>query len=154
MTNIKVFNIPYITTEIIRDIKLKNFLRDYKYNNIMFNINKREGVIFNLCDGLECGIFGICGIINNEHYERINLDFKLWKLIDKSLDVLKSSMYNINKKAVLSSINKQVFGTLDRTDIFSIHLIFVKVKKIVKNKELESKKAEIRMKKIADESFL
>ena len=154
MTNIKVFNIPYITTEIIRDIKLKNFLRDYKYNNIMFNINKREGVIFNLCDGLECGIFGICGIINNEHYERINLDFKLWKLIDKSLDVLKSSMYNINKKAVLSSINKQVFGTLDRTDIFSIHLIFAKVKKIVKNKELETKKAEIRMKKIADESFL
>ena len=117
-------------------------------------MNKRDGMIVNLCDGLECGIFGICGIINNEHYERINLDFKLWKLIDKSLDVLKSSMYNLNKKAVLSSINKRVFGTLDRTDIFSIHLIFAKVKKILKNKELETKKVENRMKKIADEAFL
>ena len=154
MTNIKVFNIPYITTEIIKDIKLKNFLRDYKYNNIMFNINKREGVIFNLCDGLECGLFGMCGIINNENYERINLDFKLWKLIDRSLEVLKSSMYNANKKAVLSSINKQVFGSLDRTDIFSIHLIFAKVKKILKAKELEAKKVENRMKKIANEDFL
>ena len=120
----------------------------------MFNINKRDGVIVNLCDGLECGILGICGIINNEHYERINLDFKLWKLIDRSLEVLKSSMYNANKKAVLSSINKQVFGSLDRTDIFSIHLIFAKVKKILKAKELEAKKVENRMKKIANEDFL
>ena len=133
---------------------MKHFLRDYKYNNIIFDINKREGIIFNLCDGLECGIFGICGIINNDHYERINLDFKLWKLIDKSLNVLKSSMYKINKKALISTINKQVFGTLDRTDITSIHLIFSKVKKILRDKEIEEKKEEIRMKKISNEQFL
>ena len=151
---VKVFNIPYIITEIIKTIKLKHFLRDYKYNNIIFDINKKEGIIFNLCDGLECGIFGICGIINNDHYERINLDFKLWRLIDKSLNVLKSSMYKINKKAIISTINKQVFGTLDRTDITSIHLIFSKVKKILRDKEIEEKKDEIRMKKIANEQFL
>ena len=110
--------------------------------------------MFNFCDGLECGIFGLCGIINNDIYERINLDYKLWKLIDNSLNALKNSLYKVNKKAVLSSINKRVFGTLDRTDIFSIHLIFAKVKKIVKNKELETKKVENRMKKIADVAFL
>ena len=154
VTQTKVFSIPYIITEIIKTIKLKHFLRDYKYNNIIFDINKREGIIFNLCDGLECGIFGICGIINNDHYERINLDFKLWKLIDKSLNVLKSSMYKINKKALISTINKQVFGTLDRTDITSIHLIFSKVKKILRDKEIEEKKEEIRMKKISNEQFL
>ena len=154
ITHVKVFNIPYIITEIIKTIRLKHFLRDYKYNNIIFDADKSEGIIFNLCDGLECGIFGICGVINNDNYERTNLDVKLWKLIDKSLDVLKSSMYNINKKAVINTINKQVFGTLDRTDITSIHLIFSRVKKILKTKEIEAKKEEVRMKKIADEQFL
>ena len=154
MTHVKVFNIPYIITELIKTIKLKYFLRDYKYNNIIFDENKREGIIFNLCDGLECGIFGICGVINNDNFERINLEVKLWKLIDKSLDVLKSSMYQINQKAIISSINKQVFGTLDRTDITSIHLIFSRVKKILKYKEIEAKKEEKRMNKIADEQIL
>ena len=63
-------------------------------------------------------------------------------------------MYKINKKALISTINKQVFGTLDRTDITSIHLIFSKVKKILRDKEIEEKKDEIRMKKITNEQFL
>ena len=148
---VKVFNISYIITDIIKTVKLKNFLRDYKYNNIIFDENQGEGIIFNFCDGLECGIFGICGVINNDSYERINLEYKLWKLIDKSLNVLKNSMYMINKKAVMSSINKEVFGTNDRTDVTSIHLIFSRVKKILKEKEIEANKEENRMKKIANE---
>ena len=143
--NVKVFNISYIITDIIKTIKLKHFLRDYKYNNIIFDENQGEGIIFNLCDGLECGIFGICGVINNDSYERINLEYKLWKLIDKSLNVLKNCMYNINKKAVMNSINKEVFGTNDRTDVTSIHLIFSRVKKILKEKEIEANKEENKM---------
>ena len=151
---VKVFNISYIITEMIKNVKLKHFLRDYRFNNLIFDITKKEGIIFNFCDGLECGIFGICGIINNDNYERINLDYKLWKLIDRSLDVLKESMYKINKKAVMSSINKQVFGTLDRTDITSIHLIFGRVKKILKAKEYEVEKEQKQLKKITNEQFL
>ena len=96
----------------------------------------------------------MCGIINNDNYERINLDYKLFKLIDDSLGVLRNSIYNTNKKVVISSINKQVFGSKDRTDIISIHLIYNKVKKILREKEIENKKEETRMKKIADEQFL
>ena len=151
---VKVFNISYIITEMIKNVKLKHFLRDYRFNNLIFDITKKEGIIFNFCDGLECGIFGICGIINYDNYERINLDYKLWKLIDRSLDVLKESMYKINKKAVMSSINKQVFGTLDRTDITSIHLIFGRVKKILKAKEYEVEKEQKQLKKITNEQFL
>ena len=151
---VKVFNISYIITEMIKNVKLKHFLRDYRFNNLIFDITKKEGIIFNFCDGLECGIFGICGIINNDNYERINLDYKLWKLIDRSLDVLKESMYKINKKAVMSSINKQVFGTLDRTDITSIHLIFGRVKKILKAKEYEVEMEQNQLKKITNEQFL
>ena len=151
--HVKVFSIPYITTEIIKTVKLKKFLRDYSYSNIIFDEKKGEGIIFNLCDGLECGIFGICGIINNDNYERINLDYKLFKLIDHSLKVFRNSINtnnNMNKKPLKNTINKQVFGTKDRTDIISLHLIFAKVKKLLKEKELENKKDETRMKKIAE----
>ena len=64
---VKVFNISYIITEMIKNVKLKHFLRDYRFNNLIFDITKKEGIIFNFCDGLECGIFGICGIINNDN---------------------------------------------------------------------------------------
>ena len=154
LTNVMVFSIPYISTDIIKNIKLKNFLREFRYDNIVFDIEKKEGIIFNLCDGLECGIFGICGIINNDSYERMNSNYKLWKLIDKTMNVLKNIVYKINKKSLMSTINKQVFGSPERTDAVELHLIFSKIKKIMKEKEKEFEKDEKRRKKIANEPYL
>ena len=149
-----VFSIPFINTDVIKNIKLKNFLRDFRCDNIMFDLEKKEGIIFNLCDGLECGIFGVCGIINNDGYERINLNYKLWKLIDQTMNVLKNIVYKINKKSLMSTINKQVFGSPERTDIIELHLIFSKIKKMMKEKQNEFEKEEKRRKKIADEPNL
>jgi hypothetical protein len=152
--NVMVFSIPFISTDIIKNIKLNHFLRDFRYDNIVFDIQKKEGIIFNLCDGLECGIFGICGIINNDNYERINPNYKLWKLIDKSMNVLKNIVYKTNKKSLMSTINKQVFGSPERTDAVELHLIFSKIKKIMKQKENDCEKEEKRRKKIANEPYL
>ena len=152
--NVMVFSIPFISTDIIKNIKLKHFLRDFRYDNIVYDIQKKEGIIFNLCDGLECGIFGICGIINNDNNERINMNYKLWKLIDQSMNVLKNIVYKTNKKTLMSTINKQVFGSPERTDAVELHLIFARIKKIVKEKEKESEKEEKRRKKIANEPYL
>ena len=152
--NVMIFNIPYIITEIIKSIKLTHFLREYKYNNIIYDESQGEGIIFNLCDSLECGIIGICGVINNDNYERINLEYKLWKLIDKTLNVLKNPIFKVNKKALMSSINKEVYGTKDRTDVTSIHSIINRTRKILKEKEIEANKEENRMKKIANEQYL
>ena len=154
LSNVMIFSIPFIITNVIKNIKLKNFLRDFKYDNIIFDIDKKEGIIFNLCDGLECGIFGICGMINNIGYDRINPNIKLWKLIDKTMNVLKNIVYKINKKSLMSNINKQVFGSPERTDIIELHLIFSKIKKKMKEKENEFEKEEKRRKKIADEPYL
>ena len=154
LSNVMIFSIPFISTDIIKNIKLKNFLRDFRYDNIIFNIEKKEGIIFNLCDGLECGIFGICGIINNDSYERINLNYKLWKLIEQTMNVLKNIVYKVNKKSLMSAINKQVFGSPERTDIIELHLIFSRIKKIMKEKEKEFEKEEKRRKKIADEPYI
>ena len=133
---------------------MKLFLRDFRYDNILFDIERKEGIIFNFCDGLECGIFGICGIINNEGFERINPHYKLWKLIEKTMNVLKNIVYKINKKALMTTINKQVFGSPERTDVIELHFIFSKIKKIMKEKENEEQKEENRKKKIANKSFL
>ena len=154
LSNSMVFSIPFINTDVIKNIKLKNFLRDFRCDNIMFDLEKKEGIIFNLCDGLECGIFGVCGIINNDGYERINLNYKLWKLIDQTMNVLKNIVYKINKKSLMSTINKQVFGSPERTDIIELHLIFSKIKKMMKEKQNEFEKEEKRRKKIADEPNL
>ena len=116
-----------------------------------FNIEKKEGVVFNFCDGLECGIFGICGIINNDGYEKLNLTYKLWKLINQTMNVLKNLLYKWNKKSLMSTINKQVFGSPERTDIIELHLIFSKIKKIIKEKEDELEKDEKRRKKLINE---
>ena len=154
LSNAMVFSIPFISTDIIKNIKLKLFLRDFRYENIVFDTEKKEGIIFNLCDGLECGIFGICGIINNDGYERINPNYKIWKLIEQTMNILKNIVYKINKKSLMSTINKQVFGSPERTDIIELHLIFSKIKKIMKVKEKEFEKEENRRKKIANESYL
>ena len=154
LSNAMVFSIPFISTDIIKNIKLKHLLRDFRYENIVFDIEKKEGIIFNLCDGLECGIFGIVGIINNDGYERINPNYKIWKLIEQTMNVLKNIVYKINKKSLMSTINKQVFGSPERTDIIELHLIFSRIKKIMKLKENEFEKEEKRRKKIANEPYL
>ena len=154
LSNAMVFSIPFISTDIIKNIKLKNFLRDFRYDNIIFDLDKKEGIIFNLCDGLECGIFGICGIINNDCYEKINQNYKLWKLIEQTMNVLKNIVYKTNKKSFMSTINKQIFGSPERTDLIELHLIFSKIKKIMKEKEKEFEKEEKRRKKISNEPYL
>ena len=37
---------------------------------------KSPGIIFNFPDGLECGIFGICGVTNLDGYDRNKGEYK------------------------------------------------------------------------------
>ena len=154
LSKVMIFSIPYISTEIIKNIKLKNLLRDFRYNNIEFILEKKEGIILNLCDGLECGIFGIVGIINNEGYEKINPNYKLWKLIDRAMNIIKDYEHKMNINTLMTSISKQIFGSLERIDTIGLHLIFLKIKKVLKQKENEVIKEEIRKKKISNEAYL
>ena len=154
LSKVMIFSIPFISTEIIKNTKLKHLLRDIKYDNIEFIIEKKEGIILNLCDGLECGIFGIVGIINNEGYERINPNYKLWKLIDRSMNIIKNLEHKLNINTLMSSVSKQIFGSSERIDTIGLHLIFSKIKKVLKQKENEVIKEENRKKKISNEAYL
>ena len=142
LSKVMTFSIPYISTEIIKNTKLKNLLRDFLYDNIEFAVEKKEGIILNFCDGLECGIFGIVGIINNEGYERINPNYKLWKLIDRAMNIIKNLEHKMNMNTIMSSVSKQIFGASERIDTIGLHLIFSKIKKVLKQKENEVVKEE------------
>ena len=146
-----VFTFPFISTEYIREVKLKPFLKEFSYSNAILNMEKKEGILFNLCDGLECGIFGICGIINLDVLERIYPSLKLWKLIHKTIMLFKDYIYKSHKKTIINNLNK---GLLDknRNDQIDLHKIITKVKNVLKEKEIEQEREEKKRKIIANSS--
>jgi hypothetical protein len=148
-----VFSLPYISNELIKEIKLKDLLREYRFNNIVYNTSKREGIIINFCDGLECGIFGLCGVINLEEIDRINPELKLWRLIESSTNVIKKIILTVKKVKIIPSIVQ--FNESDqRNDRVEFHIITDTIKKIVKEKEIEQEKEENRRKIIANSPFV
>ena len=152
-SNSMIFSLPYISNDFLKEIKLKDLLREFRFNNIVYNIDKKEGIIFNLCDSLECGIFGICGVINLEDIEKIMPELKLWKLINTSISLLKDMIFKIRKEIVFSSIAKY-YKNNERNDKVDLQNIINKIKKIIKEKEVEQEKEENRRKKIANSPFI
>ena len=153
LSDTMVFSFHNISTDLIREIKLKDFLKEFRYSNIIFDIEKKEGVIFNLCDGLECGIFGLCGVINLDSLERIYPSLKLWKLINKSILIFKDYIYKTQKKNMIINLNKEILDK-KRNDQIDIHAIFNKVKNMLKEKEDEQEKEEKRRRIIANTPYL
>ena len=154
LSDLMIFSLPYMTNDLIKEIKLKDLLREYRYNNIVFNTVKREGIIINLCDGLECGIFGLCGVINLEDIERVTPELKLWKLIETCANLLKNLIFKIKKLKVASSISKYYNNNNERNDKIDSQEIINKIKKMVKEKEIEQQKEENRRKKLANSPFI
>ena len=148
-----VFSFHYLSTEYIREIKLKDFLKEFRYSNIIFDIEKKEGIIFNLCDGLECGIFGLCGVINLDSLERIYPSLRLWKLINKAILIFKDYIYKTQKKNIVNNMSKAILDK-KRNDQIDIYTIFNKVKNTLKEKEIEQEKEEKRRKIIANTPYL
>ena len=153
LSDLMIFSLPYIINDYIKEIKLKDLLREYRYNNIVFNTIKREGIIINLCDGLECGIFGLCGVINLEDIERITPELKLWKLIEICSSLLKNLIFKEKKKKFINSASK-FYNIRERNDRIDSQDIMNKIKKMVKEKEIEQEKEENRRKKLANSPFI
>jgi hypothetical protein len=148
-----VFSFHYLSTELIREIKLKDFLKEFRYSNVIFDIEKKEGIIFNLCDGLECGIFGLCGVINLDCLERLSPSLRLWKLISKVILIFKDYIYKTQKKSVIINMSKGILEK-KRNDQIDIHAIFNKVKNTFKEKEIEQEKEESRRRIIANTPYI
>ena len=153
LSDTMVFTFPHISSDYLRGIKLKDFLKEFRYSNIIFDMDKKEGIIFNLCDGLECGIFGLCGIINLDTLEKIFPNLKLWKLIHKAFMIFKDYIYKKEKKNILNILNKGLLEK-NRNDQIDIHSIINKVKNILKEKEIEQQNEEKKRKIIANTTYI
>ena len=148
-----VFSIPYITCGFVYTMKLKELLKVYKVSNAIFNMKKREGIILNLCDNLECGIFGICGVVSLDDYDIIIPELRLWRLIDTSIEIIKEIIFTVQKTKVISII-KNFYDNSERSDKIDYQYILNKVKKKLKEKEQEQIKEEDKRRKLANSIFI
>ena len=134
--DIYLFNLPLISNRLIRDLKLKEFLRAYRFENIVFNVDKKRGILFNFANSLECGLFGIFGV-ENKLLDKKKSEYNLWILIEKTLSILLELMKHDKNRR-----NVRVYD--DRNDYVDLQSVFSKIKGITKDKgkeiELEKKK--------------
>ena len=153
LSDVMAFSFHYIITDLIKEIKLKNFLKEFRYSNLVFDLEKKEGIIFNFCDTLESGIFGICGVLNLDVIEMTNPNLRLWKMIYNVINVFKEYIYSTQKKLMINKLNKGYLEKL-RTDVIDLHDIFNKVKNMMKEKEMEKKKEDNKRKIIENAPFV
>ena len=153
LSDVKTFSFNYIITDLIKEIKLKHFLKEFRYSNLVFDLEKKEGVIFNFCDTLESGIFGICGVLNLDVIEMSNPNFRLWKMISNIINVFKDYVYSTQKKLVINKLSKGLMEK-PRTDLVELNDIFTRIKNIMKEKEMEKAKEDKRRKIIENTPFV
>lgn len=110
------FSIPCLTHSNIANIKMKDLVHFFRSEMLVFDLEKKSGIAFNLPDILQCGMIGISGVASN--YKQ------LWKIIDNSLNLFKSQIFTKDYKPFLQDY---------RTDLIDLNDIFGRAKMIYKN---------------------
>ena len=128
----KIFTFPFLSHPKISEILMKDLVKSFKLENLIYDVEKKRGTIFNFSDVLECGNLGICGILNMEDMPIGNDSFEMWKMIHDSLHIIAISV-KLNEFQPLLSEDK-------RTDYIDIADIFNKINKHYNNLLLIEKK--------------
>ena len=126
-----IFSFPFLSHKLISQIKLNDFIKAFRNENLIYDIETKEGIIFNFSDSLECGSFGIQGILNLEKSNEKNNFVHLWKMIQNSLHIV-SIATKLNEFQPLI-IDEQ------RTDIINLSEIFNKINKYYSNLLIKQK---------------
>lgn len=100
----------------IANIKMKDLVNNFRSELLVFDLEKRNGIIFNLPDVIQCGMIGVSGLTSNL--------MDLCKLIDNSISLLRSLVYTKEYKSILND---------SRTDLVELNDIIGRVKLYVKN---------------------
>jgi len=121
----KIFTFPFIANQKISEIKMKDLVKAFRNENLIFDVEKKKGIVFNFSDTLECGNMGILGILNLEELEITNEEMELWKMIQSSVHIV----------AIAVKINEFQPNVLDeqRTDAIDMADIYTKVNKYYNN---------------------
>jgi hypothetical protein len=108
--------IPDIIQPNISKLKMKDLVLAFRTELLVYDLEKQNGVLFNLPDTLQCGMLGLSGIANNIT--------GLWKLIQSSIILLKSK--------IIGDEYKQIFED-SRTDLIKFSNITSQINTLVKN---------------------
>ena len=128
----EIFSFPFFAHPKIAEIKIEDLVKSFRDDSLIFDLEKKKGIIFNFSDTLQCGNMGICGIINNEDVEIKNIFIELWKLIQSSFQII--------SMAIRLNEFQPLIGTESRTDIIDAEEIIGKVKKFTNNLIIQNKK--------------
>ena len=127
-----IFTFPFLSHNLISHIKLNDFVKAFRNENLIFDIESKQGIIFNFSDSLECGCFGIQGILNLEFSNDKNNFVELWKMIQNALHIV-SIAVKLNEFQPLI-IDEQ------RTDVINLSEIFNRINKYYSNLLIKYKK--------------
>jgi hypothetical protein len=121
----EIFTFPFLSHPRISEIQMKDLVKEFRNENLIFDVEKRKGIIFNFSDILQCGNMGVCGILNLEDVDLQNDFLELWKMIQNSLHV-------VSIACKLNDFQPMMIED-QRTDILDIADIFNKVNKFYNN---------------------
>ena len=111
-----IFCIPALIQTNISKLKMKDLVLAFRTELLVYDLEKQNGVLFNLPDTLQCGMLGLSGISNSMT--------ALWKLIQSSMTLLKSK--------IIGDEYKQTFED-SRTDIIKFSSITSQINTLMKN---------------------
>jgi hypothetical protein len=112
------FILPIIINSEIASIKMRDLVQIFRNELLIYDLEKQNGIIFNLPDIIQCGMFGICGIAKNKE--------DILKIFEKSINLLKDIVMKKENKFISLSIES-------RTDIIEAMDLIGRIKYYVKH---------------------
>lgn len=107
------FYIPVIISTEISMMKMRELVQLFRNELLIFDLDKKNGIVFNLPDIIQCGMFGICGVANDQE--------DLVKIMESTINLMKNKILkkesNYNK-----SLNSVPNITRDNLKIDTITL--------------------------------
>ena len=130
------FTIPTVISDDIGDVMFNELLRYFSYKNLVFDIDKREGIVFNFASNLQRGIIGMCGVVNLDRVDRAKGEGRLWENVEKGLEGLGMVVKKFRKGGGKKKEGRYV-GEEDgkRKDGVELKEMYVKVKGMVRRRE-------------------
>lgn len=105
------FYIPSIISEEISSMKMKDLVQLFRNELLIFDIEKCNGIVFNLPDIIQCSMFGICGIANNQA--------DLLNIFEKTINLLKNKIISKEKNFKAKHDLNNKYDSIDFFDLTS-----------------------------------
>ncbi len=112
------FILPLLINSEIGNVKMRDLVQTFRNELLIYDLEKQNGIVFNLPDIIQCGMFGICGIAKNKE--------EILKILEKSINLLKDIVIKKENKYISLSIE-------NRTDIIDVMDLIGRIKYYVKH---------------------